>query len=177
MSLSRFNFLCDALKKTFLLALLAITFFSCSSTQKEYQIKKVIDFDEYQKIIANNNDKLLVVNFWATWCKPCVEELPHFMEVNNAYRDNPDYKMILVSLDKADMLNSGMSDVAQKVNFTPDLYILNDNTRMNEWIPAIDSSWSGAIPATVFYQNGVKKDFVEGQLKKSTLTQKINNYL
>ena len=99
------------------------------------------------------------------------------MEVNNAYRDNPDYKMILVSLDKADMLNSGMSDVAQKLNFTPDLYILNDNTRMNEWIPAIDSSWSGAIPATVFYQNGVKKDFVEGQLKKSTLTQKINNYL
>lgn len=164
------------MNRAYLLIFISLLFLSCSSDQKKTQIKEIIDFEQYKKLIAENNNKFLVVNFWATWCKPCVEELPHFMEVNTSFEDNPQYKMILVSLDKADVLLTGLSEVAQKLNLSTDLYILNDNTRMNDWIPAIDSSWSGSIPATVFYQNGIKKDFVEGQLNKSTLTQKIKNY-
>lgn len=149
----------------------------CHSESEHIQIKKVVDYEDLKEVIASESDKLLVVNYWATWCKPCVEELPHFMEVNEHFSENQDYKMILVSLDKADQLNSGMSTMATKLNLTTDLYLLDDNTRMNEWIPDIDSKWSGSIPATAIYKNGTKIHFTEGQLSKAELTTLIETNL
>jgi sRNA-binding regulator protein Hfq len=64
-----------------------------------------------------------------------------------------------------------------KNKMSVDVYLLNDNKRMNEWIPAIDKNWSGAIPATVFYRNGKKLEFIENRMKKSELEQVINKYL
>lgn len=148
----------------------------CSQADKKPLQRKVVNYDELQHIVSDEADKLLVVNFWATWCKPCVEELPHFMEVNEQLASVDSYKMILVSLDKADMLED-VYQVAKKLNLNTDIYILSDNKRMNEWIPAIDSQWSGAIPATVFFKNGKKVYFTEGQLTKDELISQINTHL
>jgi thiol-disulfide isomerase/thioredoxin len=136
----------------------------------------VVNFDELQKILSTKKDKLVVVNFWATWCPPCVAELPHFMEVNNEYADQDSYEMILVSLDKASDLETSVRKMIDKLNLTTDVYILNDNKRMNEWIPAIDAGWSGAIPATVFYKNNKKVLFVEGQMTKEELKNEIEKH-
>lgn len=138
---------------------------------------KIINFDQLQTIIKKNDNKLYVINFWATWCKPCVEELPEFMEVNKIYKKNPRFKMILISLDLATEINSKVRPFILKNKIQPDVYILDDNKRMNEWIPAIDSQWSGAIPATVFYKNGKKLDFFESKMQKNELIQTINKYL
>lgn len=158
-----------------LIASIILINLGCSPKKKDTQIKKVVDYAELKEVCRSHSDKLLVVNFWATWCKPCVEELPHFMEVNNEFSDNPKYKMILVSLDRASELNTGMTETAKKLNLNTDLYLLNDNTRMNEWIPDIDSTWSGAIPATIVFKDGVKIAFTEGQLTKEELTTLISN--
>jgi len=136
----------------------------------------VVNFDELQKILSTKKDKLVVVNFWATWCPPCVAELPHFMEVNNEYTDKDSYEMILVSLDKASDLETSVRKMIDKLNITTDVYILDDNKRMNEWIPAIDAEWSGAIPATVFYKNNKKVLFVEGQMTKEELKKAIEKH-
>ncbi len=149
----------------------------CTTANQENYALEVIDYSKYQEIVEQNKDKLLVVNFWATWCKPCVEELPHFMEVNQQFAKNSDYKMILISLDKSDLLSTAVSATIQKLKLKTDLYILSDNKRMNEWIPAIDNTWSGAIPATVFYKNGKQTAFVEGQLTKKELTETIKKHL
>jgi len=141
------------------------------------QILKTVNFDELKTIINRKDDKLYVVNFWATWCKPCVSELPGFMEVNNMYLNNPHFKMILVTLDMAKDLNTSVKNFINKNNITPDVYLLDDNKRMNEWIPAIHTNWSGAIPATVFYRNGEKLEFVENVIEKEELVKLINRHL
>lgn len=137
----------------------------------------VVNFDKLESVIKKNDNKLYVVNFWATWCRPCVMELPEFMEVNNTYRNNPKFKMILVSLDVAKEAETAVHPFLVKHKIDAEAYLLDDNKRMNQWIPAVDAKWSGAIPATVFYKNGVKLDFRESKLQKNELVQLISKYL
>ncbi len=146
-------------------------------TPKHDYSVKIVRFADLEAVMKKNDDKLYVVNFWATWCRPCVMELPEFMEVNNAYRNNPRFKMILVSLDVAKEAETTVRAFLEKRKMDVDVYLLDDNKRMNEWIPAIDKNWSGAIPATVFYRNGEKVEFIENQIQKSELEQIINKYL
>jgi len=147
------------------------------ATPKQKQVMKIVNFDQLQTVLKKNDNKLYVLNFWATWCKPCVDELPGFMEVNKNFRSNPHFKMILVSMDIALEFDSGVKSFIAKNKIEPDVYLLDDNKRMNEWIPAVDKQWSGAIPATVFYRNGKKLEFKEGKMEKRELVQIINKYL
>lgn len=149
---------------------------SGGTSKQDYSVK-IVHFADLEAVMKKDDDKLYVVNFWATWCRPCVMELPEFMEVNNAYRNNPRFKMILVSLDMAKEAETTVRSFLEKRKMDVDVYLLDDNKRMNEWIPAIDKNWSGAIPATVFYRNGEKVEFIENQMKKSELEQIINKYL
>jgi len=144
---------------------------------KQKHILKTVNFAELKTIINKNDNKLYVINFWATWCKPCVEELPEFMEVNKKYGNNPRFKMILVSLDLAKEMDAKVKPFLLKNKIQADVYILDDNKRMNEWIPAIDKTWSGAIPATVIYKNGKKLEFKENKMQKEELVKIINNHL
>ena len=137
----------------------------------------VVNFDKLESIIKKKDNKLYVVNFWATWCRPCVMELPEFMEVNKIYRDKPNFKMILVSLDIAKEVELVVQPFLSKNKIDTDVYLLDDNKRMNQWIPAVDKNWGGSIPATVFYRNGEKLDFKESKMQKSELVKLISKYL
>ena len=137
----------------------------------------VVNFTKLETIINKKDNKLYVINFWATWCSPCVMELPDFMEVNKIYHNNPKFKMILVSLDLAKEAETIVQPFLVKNKMNVEVYLLDDNKRMNQWIPAIDSKWSGAIPATVFYRNGIKLDFKESKMGKSELIEIINKNL
>jgi len=137
----------------------------------------VVNFNKLEDIVTKNDNKLYVVNFWATWCRPCVMELPDFMEVNKSYRDNPNFRMILVSLDLAKEVESVVRPFLVKNKIDVDVLLLDDNKKMNSWIPAIDSKWSGSIPATVFYRNGKKLEFKESKMEKKELVKIITKYL
>ncbi len=161
-----------------LYTLIAFAFLLSSATIKtSTQVRTSVNYDQLKEIIEKHDDKLYVVNFWATWCRPCVEELPHFLEVSRSYDKQAPFQMILVSLDKAELLETEVAKVITKLHIDNDVYILDDNKRMNYWIPAIDSTWSGAIPATVFYKNGQKLHFTEGQLTKEELNTIIKKHL
>ena len=172
------------MRKIFIFLMVLINLNSFAGTTKKkasvvnqkHMLKKV-NFDELQNVILKPDNKVYVVNFWATWCKPCVMELPEFMEVNKMYKNKPNFKMILVSLDMAGELETGVRPFLVKNGIDADVYLLDDNKRMNEWIPAIDAKWTGAIPATVFYRNGKKLEFREGKIQKNDLEQLINKYL
>lgn len=153
-----------------------ILFSACSATKKE-QVLAVVNYDELKSVVQKNDDVLYVVNFWATWCGPCVEELPWFMEVNDELKDKANYKMILVSLDNADDLETHVRPFVTERKLSPDIYLLDDNKRMNFWIQDIDSNWSGNIPATVFYKNGKKLFFIDGQTDKETLRKTISQFI
>ncbi len=162
-----------------LYTLIAFVFLLSSGTHRTKipPVRASVNYDQLKEIIEKNDDKLYVVNFWATWCRPCIEELPHFLEVSRSYDKQAPFQMILVSLDKAELLETEVAKVITKLHIDNDVYILDDNKRMNYWIPAIDSTWSGAIPATVFYKNGQKLHFTEGQLTKEELNTIIKKHL
>ena len=143
----------------------------------QHDALKIVNFDQLQSILQKKDNKLYVVNFWATWCKPCVDELPGFMEVNKTYRGNPRFKMILVSLDPATEIDTKVRPFLLKNKIEADVCILDDNKRMNEWIPSIDKKWSGSIPATAIYKNGIKLEFKENMMEKKELVQLINKHL
>jgi thiol-disulfide isomerase/thioredoxin len=143
----------------------------------EAQTIKVVNYNNLKPAYTNNSDTLYVVNFWATWCRPCVEELPHFMEVNEKFTNSARYKMILVSLDDSEKAGTTVTSFAKRLKLNTDLYLLDDIKRMNEWIRDTDSSWSGSIPATLFIKKGKSLHFTEGVLSKEELESLIKKNL
>lgn len=137
---------------------------------------EVVKYEDLLEVLNQKNDTLNVVNFWATWCMPCVKELPHFVATTQAMKDKP-VKLILVSLDTRSSLESAVLPFLKKKNFFARHYLLDDNGRMNEWIPKIDADWDGAIPATALYKNGRKLRFDQGQLSESELKTNIQTHL
>lgn len=131
-----------------------------------------VKYEELEKRISQEKDKLLIVNFWSTTCAPCVKELPHFMEINKKYSDNPKFKMILVSLDRLVDKERVIKFIKNK-NLTAEVILLDDIKRMNTWIPRFEKNWDGNIPVTIFYKNGEKVHFNDGEMSKDDLDNTI----
>lgn len=96
-----------------------------------------------------DTDTVYVLNFWATWCAPCVEELPSFEKLNRAYADK-NVKVVLISTDFKRNVESGVKPFIQKKKLKSQVVFM-DEPNPNNYINAVDSSWSGAIPATLIW--------------------------
>lgn len=169
------------MKKYIALCFLLTTLTACTKkTEKAVEKPQVIalstDYNSVFNEFIKQNDTLYVVNFWATWCQPCIEELPDFMKINDQFKKEGNFKMILVSLDKGSDFDTKVKDYLKSNNISPDVYVLTDNKRMNEWIPKINKTWSGAIPATAIYKNGKQLFFTEGKISYTDLNNTINKY-
>ncbi|MAZ28112.1 MAG: thioredoxin [Cytophagaceae bacterium] len=131
---------------------------------------KTLDFKGFQPLLYKEDDKVHVINFWATWCRPCVEEIPQFVKVmHESSMEGEDIDVVFVSLDFAKDVESRLIPFAKKNGIFENVVILDD-PRENEWIPKVDKDWSGAIPATVIYKGKhrrfYEKPFVYKELKK-----------
>lgn len=154
-----------------------LALFVCCSVFKAQQTEvSVIQYEDLEKRIQREHDKLLVVNFWSTTCGPCIKELPHFMEVNTKYTGNQMYKMILVSLDRLADKERVIKFIKNK-NLTAEVLLLDDIKRMNTWIPRFEKDWDGNIPVTLFYKNGSKIYFNDGEMSKEDLEKTIKENL
>jgi thiol-disulfide isomerase/thioredoxin len=114
---------------------------------------KMMSFDEFEPLLYQQNDSIYVVNFWATWCAPCVREIPAFEALNEKYKDQK-VKVLLVSLDFPNQLESRVIPFVERMKMKSEVLLLND-PNSNRWIPLVSEEWTGAIPATVIYS----KDF------------------
>ena len=134
---------------------------------------EVLKWPQLQSILEKDNGKVKIVNFWATWCKPCMQELPDFEKINLEYKDK-NVEVILVSLDQAALANTRVKASLEKNNITARVVLL-DEVDFNKWIKQVDSTWSGAIPATlVIYQKTNIRQFREKQFSYTELKQIIN---
>lgn len=158
-----------------LLMVLAIFLF-CTVFNAQQTEVSVVKYENLEKRIQEEKDKLLVVNFWSTTCGPCVKEMPHFMEINHQYAGNPKFKMILVSLDRLADKERVLKFIKNK-NLTAEVILLDDIKRMNTWIPKFEKDWDGNIPVTLFYKNGEKIHFNDGEMSKEDLEKTIKENL
>lgn len=103
---------------------------------------------------TQNADTVYVVNFWATWCAPCVQELPEFDSLQAYYRNKP-VKILLVSLDFKEEYQQKIPAFIAKKHPQPDILWFSE-TDANSFIPKIDDRWTGSIPATWIVDSGNK---------------------
>lgn len=156
--------------KTFLSVCIGILigFTSCSSgantaAQGDEQTAKVEEaskpnvgfpiydsFDQVAPIFQQQSDTTYVINFWATWCKPCVKELPYFEALHENFKGEK-LKVILVSLDFKKDVEPKLIPFVEEHKLKSDVIALTDH-KYNEWIDRVDPEWGGAIPVTVVYK-------------------------
>jgi thiol-disulfide isomerase/thioredoxin len=136
------------------------------------QKTSVIKLDGLQSIIASKSDKIQIINFWATWCAPCVKELPLFEKLNSEGR--ADVKVTLVSMDlDLDPNPEKVYKFIERKKLKAEVVLL-DEQNPNNWIDKIDKNWSGALPATiVINQRTGQRKFVEKELHQGDLEKLI----
>ena len=135
------------------------------------QAIKKIKITELEKTIAESKTPL-IINFWATFCKPCIEEIPYFeKEVKKNAKDS--IQLLLVSLDLEDYYPKKIESFVKKLKFSSPIVWL-DEYNADYFCPRVDAKWSGAIPATLFINNrtGYRK-FMEQQLSEEQLKKEI----
>ncbi len=119
---------------------------------------------------------VMVVNFWSTWCKPCIEEIPYFISVTNEYKDKGVH-LLLVSEDTKTVYRNGkLKRFIEKKKWKTNFAWLNE-TNADHYCPLVDSSWSGVIPATViinppkgyyrFFEASLSAAALEAEIKKA----------
>jgi len=156
-------------KPLYILACLVFLFFCLPTKAQSVSVYKI---DALVKRIYNNSDTTYIVNFWATWCKPCVEELPEFEKLQQAYKGQP-VKVILVSLDFVEELQKRVMPFLAKNNYSSEVILL-DEVNGNEFINKINEQWSGAIPATLITsKNKYKQVFIEKKVTFSILENEL----
>ena len=108
---------------------------------------KIIKIDELVSMMQKQNDTTYLFNFWATWCKPCIKEMPHFEQIQEQYKSSK-LKVMLISLDFDTNLDSKLIPYLKKHNIRSSVYLLNE-TDANTWIDLVSPTWEGTIPATL----------------------------
>ncbi len=174
----------QGLAGAFLLFFVSIFYQSCAQAQDSTQSPilpppaKVLannipvydEFAQLEPLFQQKSDTTYIINFWATWCKPCVEELPYFEKLNAALQGQK-AKVILVSLDFPRQLDTKLVPYVEKNQLKSKVIVLVDGD-FNSWIDKVSPQWSGSIPVTVIY-NAQKRHFYEEQFPSYEELEKL----
>ncbi|MEO8406144.1 MAG: TlpA disulfide reductase family protein [Chitinophagaceae bacterium] len=157
--------------KIYLIAL----FISLAAVNGFSQEIKSVKITDLEKTIRESKTAL-IISFWATFCKPCIAEIPYFQQEVKKHQSDS-VQLILVSLDLKDYFPAKIKSFATKMKVNAPIVWL-DETNADYFCPKIDASWSGAIPSSLFINNktGYRK-FYEEQLSEEKLQSEIVSML
>lgn len=135
----------------------------------------IVGFDYVQEVLQQkDNDTTYIINFWATWCKPCVKELPYFDSLQIKYAGKK-IKVLLVSLDFKKYYEKLLLPYIAKHSITTPVVLLHAPDA-NAWIDKVNKSWSGAIPATIIFKNQ-RREFYEQEFHSEELYTLVESFL
>ena len=145
---------------------------------KEPVTLEVIDDAALKALLKNDTDKVRLINVWATWCGPCVTEMPEFVEINRMYRRR-DFEFITISADKPDKKDKAQ-ELLKKMQASNKNYIYHSEDKY-KLIEAIDPEWQGALPYTLLIEPGGKVAYrtqgsIVPQQMKKMIVQKVGRY-
>ena len=161
-----------------LLVILLVMILGCKQSEPEFlpwNLERIesVDFEGLSPYLKSD-DKVYVINFWATWCKPCVAELPEFEKIGSTYKEK-NVEVVLVSLDMQRQLEKTVVPFLNENKIRSKVIHLNDPNQ-NEWIPKIDMHWDGSIPATLI-RSGDQSVFLAKKLSYEELEQAVEKML
>lgn len=156
------------MKHLFLVLLLSL--FLVNSYSQHPTVEST-NINQLKARFESNIDTLYLVNFWATWCKPCVEEMPIIENIQTKFKGIA-VKVLLVSLDFESQLDSRLIPFIIDNHIQNEVLILTEGNP-NEWIPKVNVNWSGAIPACwVYYKKS--EHFHEGQVSPEIIDELLS---
>lgn len=155
-----------------------ILLLSFSVSWTDLRSQEVYDkFSVLNDRLHQGKDTTFIVNFWATWCKPCVEELPIFEGVDeNEYHHTGPLKILLVSLDFKKEFTSRLVPFIKDRHIKKEVVLLAD-ADMNSWIPGVNKDWDGNIPVTWMIQNKKEQFLNRSVADKKELDQLIADFI
>jgi thiol-disulfide isomerase/thioredoxin len=150
--------------------------FCASAQHANSQHVRMIKFPELESMMKQESDTTYVFNFWATWCKPCIKELPYFDQLASHFPDRK-IRVILVSLDFKRQYETNLKPFLVRNNIQSEVLLL-DEPDYNSWIDKVDPGWGGAIPATLVLNNksGTHK-FYEKDFAREDLIETVKSLL
>ena len=168
----------------YIVLLMTILIFSCKNEVKQDTIAatevnnsvelEIYDFDGLEQFLNLKDDNVHVVNFWATWCAPCIKEMPHFEKLNVNYKDK-NVDVLLVSLDFPFNYEKKLKPFINEKRLQSKVVALDDPD-MNSWMPKVNEEWTGAIPITIIYNKG-KRQFYERTFTYPELENELKQFL
>lgn len=154
--------------------LLVSAFVSC--LQLNAQPIDIIKFNQLESMMKSFTHDVAVFNFWATWCKPCIEEMPYFEEARKSYNSSQ-LGVYLISMDNAEVVDTKVKKFIEKKGYSSRVLLL-DETDYNAFIDKVDPKWNGTIPATVIIDKKAnKKYFYEGSFKENELKEILSKII
>jgi thiol-disulfide isomerase/thioredoxin len=136
---------------------------------------KSLDESTLQELVANDTDQLLVINVWATWCGPCVKELPEFVTINRMYRGRR-FRLVTICLDEPEQRQDALAMLqmhhVSSTNYFP---AFADRDRLAD---LLDKEWKGPLPYTVLIAPGGKVIYRQhDEIKPLELRRAIVSFL
>lgn len=130
-----------------------------------------LNLTEFQSLVSEVKENR-VISFWASWCTPCMEELPYFSKLK---KENPYMEVVLINLDFKKDVDTKVKPIISKKDYINCKVVRVSNLNPDDWIAATDMDWDGAIPATISFA-GSKKQFMSGKFSTySDLKKFVHN--
>ena len=160
------------MKSNFIKILFLFVLISCENSSNNNI--EIVDFNNLYSKIDLSVNTTYVINFWATWCSPCIKELPYFESINKQYQGK-NVKVILVSLDFPSQIETKLKPYLKKNKIKSDVILLDDS-KLNAWVPKVSEKWDGGIPATLIV-NKSNYNFYPNPFEQDELLVEINKVL
>lgn len=145
------------------------------SSAQELALETYSDFSSFDSVYLTPpvGDSIRVINFWATWCAPCVKELPYFEQLEQELAAEKKLAVVLVTIDLKSAHKSSLYPFLRERNLKSKVVALTDS-HTNEWIDNVDPRWSGAIPITVILKGEQRLFFEKAYHSVDELLTDIN---
>lgn len=149
---------------------------SVDSSGSKVPFLEQIDTHGIERVFKQHRGEVLVVNIWATWCVPCVEEFPDLVKLSNDLQ-NRHVRVIGISIDDPEDSTSKVIPFLKRYS-VPFGNFLKAAGNDEEFINALNKKWSGAVPTTFLYDaSGKQQAMMIGKQRYETLRKAVEGII